>query len=411
MKILQVNKFFDYRGGPEFYIPELMSRLEARGHEVHVFATRSESNRPTPDRDYFVTRYAYDRHEGAWRDAVKAVNFVWNREARLSLERMIADIKPDVIHIHNAYHHLSSSVLKTIRESKIPCVQTLHDYKLACPNYMMFTQGAVCERCKGGHYCQAIKHRCLFPGLLPNMLGAFEMAMTKAFQSYENSVTTFISPSKFLMDKMIEWGEPPGKFVHLPNPIEVTDMENSTASVESDSDSYVFVGRLYANKGVETVIRAAAGAGVKLDIVGDGPERQRLERLASELCPDRVTFHGFKTGESLENIRRRSRAVLVPSIWYENGPFVILEAMGLNLPVMASDIGGIPEMVQNNVTGMLVKPGSVEDWTQAFRDMELKNPDQRRAMGQAGRLAVQQGWNWGTHLTKLEEIYNKSIRL
>jgi len=406
MKILQVNKFFDYRGGPEFYIPDLMARLTARGHEVHVFATRSDKDRPTPDRDYFVTRYAYDRREGPWRDAIKAVNFIWNREAKQSLARMIADVKPDVIHVHNAYHHLSSSVLHAIRESGVPCVQTLHDYKLACPNYMMFTQGAVCERCKGGHYCQAVKHHCLFPGTLPNMLGAFEMAMTKFFQSYENTVGTFIAPSKFLMDKMIEWGEPPGKFAHLPNPIEVTDTNNPADVVERDSDSYVFVGRLYANKGVETAVRAAARAGVKLDVVGDGPERQRLERLASELSPDRIAFHGFQTGEALEKIRRRARAVVVPSIWYENGPFVILEAMGLGLPVMGSDIGGIPEMVQHNVTGMLVKPGSVDDWIQAFKNMETKSPDQRRAMGQAGRLAVRQGWNWETHLKKLEDVYN-----
>lgn len=402
MKILQIHKFFDYRGGPEFYIPELMSRLIAVGHECHIFATRSDNDRPTPDRKYFVTRNAYDRREGWFRDAGKAVDFVWNREAAETLETMISDIRPDVIHLHNVYHHLSTSILAVIRKSGVPCVQTLHDYKLACPNYMMFTQGGVCEKCKGGHYCQAVRNRCLFPGKLPNLLGAFEMAVTKARHSYERTVNTFIAPSRFMLEKMVEWGEPVGKFTYLPNPVAEASVQPEAIR---DSGNYVFVGRLYANKGVETAIRAAAGAGVKLDVVGEGPERANLERLAWQLAPERIRFHGFKVGEELDAIRRTARAFIVPSVWYENAPLVVLEAMSLGLPVMGSEIGGIPELVQSNGTGLLAKPGNVDDWINAFRIMELKTSDERRKMGDAGREFVKKNMDWNVHVEKLLQIY------
>ncbi len=404
MRILQINKFFDYRGGPEFYIPALMDKLKARGHEVHIFSTKSEGNRPSADSEYFVTRYAYDRREGIVKDAVKAKNFLWNREAARALSRMIGQVKPDVIHLHNVYHHLSSSILRVIRQKQVPAVQTLHDYKLVCPNYKMFTQGQVCERCKGGKYYQAIAHQCLFHGIAPNVLGALEMGLTKVTQSYERTVSVFISPSRFLMDKMIEWGEPPGKFQYVPNPAD----GNPVKALGNENGPYIFVGRLYPEKGVETIIRAASLLkDIKVQIVGQGPEKIRLETLARELAPGRVEFLGFKTGKDLEDIRVKARAMLVPSIWYENAPLAVLESMAMNLPVIASGIGGLPEMVEDGKTGFLAEPGQVESWVAAISKMERMYQGERIAMGKAAGEFVRK-FNWNDHLDTLEKIY-KSI--
>jgi len=402
MKILHIHKFFYLRGGAEFYFQGLMAKQRAQGHEVHAFATRSDRDLPSQDKDYFVRYNAYDRFEGPWRDLAKAKDFIWNSEARKSLVELLADIKPDVIHLHNIYHHLSSSILGVIRESGIPCVQTLHDYKLACPNYAMFTQGKACERCKGGHYCQAIRHNCL-RGFWPSMLAAAEMSFTKYNQSYERTVKTFICPSRFMQEKMREWGEPPGKLVHLPNPTDIP----ARLDGQRDTGPYVFVGRLSPEKNVETLIKAFTKTDkAELLVIGEGPERLRLEKLAQESATEnRIQFLGFRSGDELEAHRIKARALLLPTISYENSPLTVLEAMAHGVPVIASRIGGIPELVQDGLTGLLVEPGKVEAWIEALEQMESFTSDQRLAMGDAGRELAIKSHGWEQHLSELEKIY------
>ncbi|MHB8830861.1 MAG: glycosyltransferase family 4 protein [Patescibacteria group bacterium] len=401
MKILHVNKFFDLHGGAEFYLHDLMTRQAKLGHEVHILATQAENNPPSVDEEYFVTRYHYDRSEGAWRDVKKAVNFLWNNEAKKSFGRMLADIKPDVIHLHNIYHHLSTSILAEVRQSGIPCVQTLHDYKLACPNYKMFTEGKACERCKGGHYCQAIRHNCL-NGFWPSSLAAMEMAGTKLRQSYERTVGTFICPSEFMKNKMTEWGEPSGKMVLVPNPVDVPER----VSNDRGTAPYVYVGRLSYEKGLETAIRSFARVPLAvLEVVGQGPEALRLQRLAQELAPERIKFLGFLGGAALADYRDKARAFVMPTVMYENSSLAILEAMAAGVPIIASDIGGIPEMVKDGVNGFLAKPGDVESWIEAINQMESFSSEQRLEMGDAGRELAKNNHNWERHLKQLDEIY------
>ena len=183
MKILHINKFFDLHGGAEVYLHRLMAAQQKAGHDVHVVSTKSPRNVPSKDEGYFVTRNELDKREGPVKDAKKAMQYLWNREAKQAVEQALHDLKPDVVHLHNIYHHLSTSVLEPIFKQGLPCVQTLHDYKLACPNYKMFTEGAPCERCKGGKYQNAIKYNCFGTAFLPNLLAAFEMGFTKSRQS------------------------------------------------------------------------------------------------------------------------------------------------------------------------------------------------------------------------------------
>lgn len=401
MRILQVNKFFDRRGGAETYLHAVSEKLRERGHEVHAFSTRWDTNVASSDRPYFVKRYAFDRKEGFTKDAKKSMAFLWNRESAQSLKRMIRDIQPDAVHLHNIYHQLSSSILPVIRRAGISCVQTLHDYKLACPNYRMFTEGFPCERCKGGKYYEAVKHQCLFSGYAPNVLAAAEMTMTKLFQLYERTVNTFLCPSRFMEQKMMEWGIASDKLSYLPNPIALPSDPHPSCR-----GAYVYIGRLYPEKGVDVLIRALAHVpNAQLEILGEGPERARLEVLAEEVAPARVSFLGFQTAEMVQAHRITARAVVVPSVWYENAPLSVLEALADGVPVIASDIGGLPELIGDEERGLLVKPGSVEAWIRALRRMELLNPQERCQLGVSGRTFVSEHMNWATHLDQLEDYY------
>lgn len=401
MRILHVNKFFDLRGGAETYLHELMARQAARGHEVHALSTRFSGNLPSPDDRLFVTRHDYSRSEGAAKDARKAAAFIWNGEARRAMRQAIAEHRPDVIHLHNIYHHLSSSILGVIRKSGVPCVQTLHDFKLACPNYRMFTEGAICERCKGGHYLQAVKHHCLWPTFSGNMLAAVEMGLTKATQAYERTVSVFLCPSQFMADKMREWGEPPSKLKLLRNP---ADPGGKLAA--QDGGYLLYAGRLSAEKGIETVIRAVARIPeCNLKIAGTGPEEARLKQLVEMLGARNIVFLGFVRRDGNLELWDRAQALVVPSIWYENASIAVLEAMSQGLPVIASRTGGLPEQVEHQLTGVLVPPGEADAWESAIRNFLSLPPDWRKQMGQASRQRVADVFGWDKHLQQLEEVY------
>lgn len=405
MKILHVNKFFDLQGGTEVYLQALMEKQREQGHEVHALSTRSEKNLPSPDASRFVERFNMDRREGVAKDAQKAAAFLWNVEAKRAMEEAIRELKPDIIHLHNLYHHLSSSVLRPIRESKIPCVQTLHDLKLACPNYRMYTEGSLCDRCKGGKYWNAVKHHCLTPGTLPNILAAMEMGMTKFFQSYERTVNTFICPSQFMSDKMIEWGEPAPKMRVIPNPVDLMP-EPATC----DGDYILSAGRLSVEKGIETLVRAAALVPhVRLRIAGIGPLEQSITYLASQLHVSNVEFLGYVRKADLFPLRARARAVVMPNIGYENASLTALEAMSHGVPLVASRIGGLPEQAIPGKTGILVEPGDQVGLAKALDEIWSMSAEARCELGANARALVQEKHTWGIHLKTLEQAYQDVI--
>ncbi|MBI5655033.1 glycosyltransferase [Candidatus Uhrbacteria bacterium] len=405
MRILHVNKFFDQRDGVDIYVHELMRRQTLAGHETHILATRSPWNAATPDARIFIRRYDLSKSEGILKDAHKAMNFLWNREARRAMRQAIAEFKPDLVHLHNVYHHLSTSILAEIRSARLPCVQTLHDYKLACPNYRMFTENATCERCKGGHYHEAIRHHCLWPTFSANALGALEMGWAKATQAYERTVKIFVCPSHFMADKMTEWGEPQSKMTVIPNATEITGKQATR-----DGGYVLFAGRLAVEKGAEVLIRAAARLPeMKIKIAGTGSDETRLRRLAEELNAKNVLFLGFvKRAENLE-LWERAQALIVPSIWYENASIAVLEAMGQGLPILASRIGGLPEQVVDGENGLLIEPRSVDAWEQGLRKFMSLAESDREAMASAARRRAEELFAWSGHLDRLEEAYQSAM--
>lgn len=405
MKILHVNKFFDLRGGTEAYLHQLMERQRAAGHEVHALSTRSPENLPSSDAERFVERFDLSKSDGPVRDAQKALAFVWNREAKRAMDAAIRDLAPDVVHLHNIYHHLSTSILAPIRDARIPCVQTLHDYKLACPNYKMFTEGAPCERCKGGRYFEAVKHHCLFPSTAGNVLAAMEMGMTKAFQSYERTIRTFICPTQFVADKMSAWGEPSSKFTVLPNPVA------EAAQMASRDGGYILAaGRVSQEKGLDVLIRAAASVPeLNIRIAGIGPEESRLKSLVSTMDVTNVEFVGFLRGMDLWEARRGAIALAVPSVWYENAPLAVLEAMAEGLPIIASRIGGLPELVQHDGNGLLVEAGNVAAWSDALRRFSMLPKEETDRFAAISRERACTLFTWKKHLDGLDGIYKNVI--
>jgi glycosyltransferase involved in cell wall biosynthesis len=404
MRILQVNKFFDLHGGAEVYMHGLIRELMKRGHDVHAFSTLGVKNLPSRDEKYFVTRYHLDRSDGLLTDLKKARNFIWNSEARASFARMLDEVKPDVIHLHNLYHHLSSSLLPEITKRGIPCVQTLHDYKLAAPNYGMFDHGAPCERSKGGKYYSVILHRCLAPGLVPNLLAAIEMYFTKFRQAYERTVSIFLCPSRFMKEKMEDWGEPAGKLRYVPNP---TDWIDEPAV--RGGGYIMYVGRLSVEKGIESFIEASAKIPeLPVKICGRGPLEEKLKKLVEEKGAHHIEFLGFVAPVDLQKLRHRAEALVLPTLSYENASGVVLEAMASGLPCLVTRTGGNPELVADGENGYLVKPGDVDDWIRTIRRFLATPAEVRDLMGMKARERIRARHLWADHVDKVMDCYREA---
>ncbi|MCI0637262.1 MAG: glycosyltransferase, partial [Actinobacteria bacterium] len=352
MRVLLANKYHGRRGGAESVVLQTERLLRAAGHDVVPFAMSDDGNEPSEWSDYFVPARHY--FEGsAVRRVGDSLAVIYSLDARRRLRALLRAARPDVAHLHNVYHQLSLSIVDELRSARIPIVMTLHDYKAACPNYHLLTHDGLCQRCVGGAYWNAVRHRCLKGSVAGSAIAAVEAYVNRVRKQYAK-VDLFVAPSAFLRDVMVRAGLPPGRIEVLRNAATAAAGPRAVPS----RPRFVYFGRLSEEKGVNTVLDASPeiSAGIDVTIFGAGPLeddlRQRVEREGLA-----VQLKGFVSREVLEEELKTTTAALLPSECYENCPMSLLEAGALGVPTIASDIGGIPELVTSGVDGVLVPPG------------------------------------------------------
>jgi len=376
MRILQVNKFNYARGGADKYFLDLCASLKEAGHDVAIFSMEHPNNLASDFSKYFVSRLSFN--ESTLLDKIKTPGrVIYSLEAKRKFKKLLNDFKPDIIHIHNIYHQISPSILDVARNAKIPVVMHLHDYKLICPNYQLFTQGRPCGACKPNKYYQCIKNKCFKNSCSKSCLASLEMYIHhNILKIYEKSITEFIAPSNFMKQKLIEFSWPENKIKVIINPFPSLLSDHRT---DDKTEKYLlYFGRLSSEKGLDTLIKAAALTHSRLKFAGLGPEMKKLKREADNLKVD-LEFLGFKSGNELTQIILNAEAVVLPSIWYENMPLSLLEAMSLGKMVIASNIGGIPEIITDKKNGLLFKAGDENDLASKIKSLttipqaEIKN--------------------------------------
>ena len=371
MIILQANKFFYEKGGSERYMFALSRSLESLGHRIVSFSMAHPQNEPCAQSGYFVPRRDYDaRNTGL--DSVSAVmNFVRSPRAARLLSRLLADTKPDVAHLHNIYHQLTPSIIDVLHENRVPMVMTLHDYKLVCPSYTMFARGEPCYRCRGGRF-----HRAVATGCAGSRARCALLALESYWQRWTrvyDRVDCFIAPSEYLRAVMVDAGVAADRVVHVPqlSPGRVQGdgyPANGMPGLEGLPGRFIaYAGRLSAEKGIDILIRAMALLrDVPLVVFGEGPQEQRLRAVASAQRLENVIFAGHVSRPVVDGALRRSAALVVPSLWAENAPMVIMEAASAGVPVIVSDRGGLPELA-NEVSGQVVAAGDVPALAEAIK--------------------------------------------
>lgn len=407
MRIVMAQKFHFYRGGDSTYMFNLTKLHRERGHEVAHFSMRHPENIESEYSEYFTSEidFPYLLENFSPRSACRVITkSIYNREAARKITRLIESFKPDIAHFHNIHDHLSTSIVKPFYSRGIPIVWTLHDYRLICPNSTFLSNGEICDRCLPGRFYNVLLRRCK-KGSLPASLVAMLSAYFERLSRVRSRVSHFITPSLFLKGKLIEGGFDESRITAAPNFVDLSSFEAGS----EEEDYFIYSGRLSFEKGIDILIEAAAKLQKgRLLIVGGGPDEERLKGLAAQLDADNVEFTGHKTTDELRRILSRAQFAVLPSRWYENLPFSIMEAFAMGKAVIASDIGGIPEMVKDGVNGYLFPPGD-SGILAARLEKLISNPALRRELGQRGREKARKVYNSETHYEKITEIYNKVL--
>lgn len=380
MKILMVNKFLYHRGGAETYTFELADYLRQQGHEVQFFGMEDPRNVHGNQWNLNVSHVEFRGF--SLRQATYPFRIIYSREARKKLGQVLSSYQPDYVHLNNINFQLTPSILYEIRQKGIPMIQTLHDFQLVCPNHMMYREHdtTICEKCKGRQYHQCIRHKCIHNSRTKSFFGALEGWLYHRLNTY-GMVDAFIAPSQFLADKMVDFGED-GRRIHTIHNFIKRDYEQ----VQFEKQAYfLYFGRLSIQKGIPTLLRVIRSLPEVPFVIAGGGE---LEEEVKGAALANLRFVGFKTGEELVKLIGEARATLLPTEWYENCPMSVLESLMVGTPVIGSRIGGIPELVDHEVDGLLF-PAADEA---ALREQVLRlwsQPEAAAAMAVKARQKVE----------------------
>lgn len=402
--LLSANNYFYPRGGADIVFLKHNKLLEDNGWKVIPFSMRHKNNIQSYWSGYFVSEIEFGKKYSILEKLYISTKVIYSIEARSRLKRLLDERHFKICHCHNIYHHVSPSILPLIKSYDIPIVMTLHDLKLACPNYQMLTRNSICERCRGKKYYNVVKYRCIKDSLTLSFLIMVESYVHNLLKLYENNCDYFIVPSKFLKKKMEEWGINKEKLVYIPN---FVDSRNKSGKVVT-GNGFLYFGRLAPEKGLRTLIRAAKLADIDLFIAGEGPEKKNLVELSNKLnC--RVNFLGFLNREQLEIVIKSCRATVLPSEWYENAPLSIMESFAIGKPVIGANIGGIPELIKDNETGFTFESGNEIELANALIKMQGLNDEELINMGASAQKFVYDNFSQELYLKSIEKLYNKLI--
>jgi glycosyltransferase involved in cell wall biosynthesis len=399
VRIVHVHKFLYRRGGAERYMFDVARALKRRRDDVFFFGADCAENVENEYRRY----YPPYRDFAAPRVGLgAALSAVWSRTAAERMRAFVDDVKPDVAHFHNIAYHLTPAVVAALARAGVPAVMTLHDYNLLCPNHYFYSRDEPCFRCAEKKYFSCITRRCVKGKFGASAVGYLAHLVARRTGVYR-TLARVIVPSAFLGEKVRAAGYDAARVRLLPPAIDIKEEESGRKQ-----NYFLYAGRLAPEKGVDVLIQAVglAGPGVRLKVAGAGPEETNLKELTKGYAADNVEFLGHVDSARLAQLMASARAVVVPSRWPENTPAVVLEAFAAGAAVVAARIGGVPEMVDDGVEGLLFEPGDVRELAERLERL-AGDARSARKLGAAGRVRLARDFSFEEHMAQLVEIYRE----
>jgi glycosyltransferase involved in cell wall biosynthesis len=359
MHILIANKFYYPRGGDCIYTINLENLLKQHSHNVAVFTMLHPENIRTPWDKYFPSEVKFSPGLGMIEATLRPFG---TREVKRKFNTLLDDFQPDIVHLNNIHSQISPVIAEIAYERNIKVVWTLHDYKLLCPRYDCLRHDKeICEICFEDKK-QVLKNKCMKNSLFASLIACKEaQKWTKA--KLEKYTNIFICPSQFMANKMEQGGFDKSKLITLCNFID-------TGKTKKDDDNkenyYCYIGRLSHEKGIKTLLEVASQLPYQLKVIGGGPLFNELQMVYSSR---NIEFLGYKPWKELKEIVGHARFTVVPSEWYENNPLSVMESLCLGTPVLGANIGGIPELIEEEENGLLFESKNENDLTSKIEKM------------------------------------------
>lgn len=409
MKVLLVNSYHYPRGGDCTYAFALATLLRDRGHEVRFFSMAHPKNLDSPESEYFVDYIDYEelnRRKSlaeAWRVVRRSI---YSNQARRNLRRLLERWPPDIAHLQSIHGHITPSVLDELRCLDVPVVWTLHDFKLLCPDAHFLSGGSVCERCGDGRFYNCVLHRCKKGSILASGVAAIEAYVHRLLR-IRSKVDVFVAPSEFLKGKLVDFGLDPGAVRVLRNFLP----ESAFAlrqSISVDAEHALFMGQLAPWKGVDTLLAACESLPeIPVVVAGAGPLEAHLAAVKEERGLGNLRLEGFVERSALGELLSKAAFVVVPSECYENCPYAVMEAMAAGKPVLASALGGLPELVHDGENGFLFDSGNASDLAEKMAWL-WHGERAREDMGVRAGEAAREMFDADRHYFAVEDVYRSA---
>lgn len=383
LRLLLVHTRYTQPGGEDLVVGEEAAMLRRHGLELEtLFFDNRDLERLPP-----------------WRQAAVAL---WNREAVARVRDAVVRGRPDVVHVHNTFPAASPAVIRAVKARGAPVVMTLHNFRLACVNGLLWRQGQVCEACLGRWPWRAAVHGCWRDSRAKSAVAAGALAVHR-FMGTWRQVDAFIALTEFARARAVTMGLPAERLHVKPNFV-----AEDPGPGDGSGGYALFVGRLSPEKGLDTLLAAWSRIGRRLPlwIAGDGPLRVEVER-ATETVPG-VRWLGRQPHDEVMRLMQEASVLLFPSRCYEGFPRVIVEAFACGLPVVCSRLGSAAELVEHGRTGLHFRPGDPGDLATRIEEL-LASPERLAAMRRAARAEYEAKYTAERNYEMLMAIYERAI--
>lgn len=386
LKVLVVHCLYQLKGGEDSVMASEVEMLRAAGHEVRVYLRHNQEADTLP----------------SWR---LALDTVWATQTTRELTALVADWRPDVMHVHNTLLRISPSVYWAAQALKVPVIQTLHNFRLACLGAMFLRDGKICEDCLGHVPWRGVARGCYRDSKSQSAVLAASITLHRGLGTYRQKVDRYVALTEFGRGKLTQAGLPPDKISVKPNFVEWRD-----APPHTGRHGGMFVGRLSPEKGIGVLIEALrampassdTGLPAPFSVLGTGP----LEALAKEQLAE--GYLGFQPADQVMAHMERASFLVMPSLWYEGFPRTLVEAFACSLPVIASRLGAMAELIEDGKTGLLFEPGNSRELASKL-DWAYSHPQAMAEMGQQARQVYEQRFSPSRNLAQLLEIYEQAM--
>lgn len=386
MKILLLHNLYQIPGGEDVVVQAEKKLLEDNDHQVSLLL--ADNNEIASPIGKLTT----------------AANAIYSFPAKQRVRAEIANFKPDIVHVHNFFPLFSPSVYDVCQQAGVPVVQTLHNYRLLCPDAFFFRDGGACEDCMGKLIpWPGIVHACYRESRVGSAIVAAMLTLHRAKATWREKVNLYVVLTEFARQKFIQGGLPAEKLILKPNFVPDSGVG------EGQGNYALFVGRLSPEKGLDTLLAAWENHSppISLKIVGDGPLAGQVQAAAKK--HQRVEWLGRLPKQQVIDLMKDAKVLLVPSVWYEGCLMVILEAYAVGLPVIASEIGSMTSLVDRDRTGLLFRPGDPEDLAAKLK-LIAEHPSDVAAMRIHARAEFEAKYTPAKNYQKLMEIYELAQR-